>query len=377
MYIKTKIFVFIFILSLIGSFSTKTVRAQDPNYSQFFSNPLYYNPAYTGISQGLRARFDYRKQWPNLRNDFQTYNFNADVSIREFPGSGGVGLMFNKDRAGAGFLETSTAAFLTAVRIRLTEGIYTQVGVMSSFVQNRVNWDKYVFTDQINPKYGNIYETGFITPESDQLSYPDFNVGAVFRFAQPSQGTTNIFGTFGFAVHHVFKPSISFFDNPAPLPRKYVIHGDIIFESEGYSKRYGSSRNNSRGYSEKKINPGVYYELQGEFQTIALGLNMYYKSLYGGIWYRNSEFSFANAESLVLLLGLNTIFNEVSRIKIMYSYDLALDDDLLKTGGAHELSLIIELDNISLFGNKSGSSSWGNKYKAGKNKYEMMECSPF
>jgi len=59
----------------------------------------------------------------------------------------------------------------------------------------------------------------------------------------------------------------------------------------------------------------------------------------------------------------------------MYSYDLALDDDLLKTGGAHEISLIFELDNVSLFG--GSSSSFGNKYKTGKNKYEMMECSPF
>jgi len=376
MYIKTKIFVFLFVFSLIGTFSTKTAQAQDPNYSQFFSNPLYYNPAYTGISQGLRTRLDYRKQWPNLRNDFQTYNFNADVSIREFPGSGGLGLMFDKDRAGAGFLETSTASLLAAVRIRLTESIFTQVGIMSSFVQKNVNWDKYVFTDQINPRYGNIYETGFITPGNDQLSYPDFNVGAVFRFAQPSHSTTNIFGTFGFAVHHVFAPSVSFFDNSAPLPRKYVIHADMIIETEGYSKRYSSSRNrSSHNYSEKKINPGIYYEKQGEFQTFALGLNMYYKSLYGGIWYRNSEFSFANAESLVLLLGINTIFNEVSRVKVMYSYDLALDDDLLKTGGAHEISLIFELDNVSLFG--GSSSSLGNKYKTSKNKYEMMECSPF
>ncbi len=377
MYIKTKFFVFFFVLSLIGTFSTNSVKAQDPNYSQFFSNPLYYNPAYTGISQGMRARFDYRKQWPSLRNDFQTYNFNADVSIREFPGSGGLGIMFNKDKAGAGFLETSTAAILAAVKIRLTESIFTQVGVMSSFVQNNVNWDRYVFTDQINPRYGNIYETGFITPGNDQLSYPDFNVGAVFRFAQASHSTTNIFGTFGFAVHHVFKPSISFFDRPSPLPRKLVLHADMIFETEGYSTRYSSSRNRSSNYSEKKINPGIYYELQGEFQTFALGTNIYYKNLYGGIWYRNSEFSFANAESMVLLLGINTIFNDVSRMKILYSYDLALDDDLLKTGGAHEISLIIELDDISLFGGGSSSKWSGSKYKLGNNKYEMMECSPF
>ncbi|MCD4771797.1 MAG: PorP/SprF family type IX secretion system membrane protein [Bacteroidales bacterium] len=377
MYIKTKIFVFIFVLSLIGTFSTKTVQAQDPNYSQFFSNPLYYNPAYTGISQGLRVRLDYRKQWPNLRNDFQTYNFNTDISIREFPGSGGLGLMFNKDRAGAGFLETSTAAILTAVRIRLTESFFTQVGVMSSFVQKSVNWDRFVFTDQINPRYGNIYETGFVTPGNDQLAFPDFNVGAVFRFAQPSQSSTNIFGTFGFAVHHVFSPSISFFDKPAPLPRKIVLHADMIFESEGYSGRYSSSKSGNH-YSKKKFNPGIYYETQGEFQTIAFGINMYYKSLYGGIWYRNSEFSFSNAESLVLLIGLNTIFNDVSRIKILYSYDLALDDDLLKTGGAHEISLIIELDDISLFNSGGSSGRWsGSKKTTRNNKYEMMECSPF
>ena len=43
---------------------------QDMNYSQYFSTPIYYNPAFTGINTGLRARFLYRDQWPSLPISF-------------------------------------------------------------------------------------------------------------------------------------------------------------------------------------------------------------------------------------------------------------------------------------------------------------------
>lgn len=353
------------------------LRAQDPNYSQFFSNPLYYNPAYTGISQGFKARFDYRKQWPNLLNDFKTYNFNADISIREFPGSGGLGVIFNKDKAGAGYLETATAGLLTAVRVRLSENVFTQLGIMSSFVQKQVDWERFIFTDQIDPRYGYIYETGFIPPGEGRVAYPDFSAGSLIRFVQTTHGNTNIIGTFGGAVHHVFKPNETFFEQSSPLPRKIIMHADLIFESEGYSRQLNYSRQKTTIYNTRKFNPGMYYIKQGEFQMYSFGMNAYYKTLYGGLWYRNHDFDFVNAESIVVMLGINTIFNDVSRLKIIYSYDIALDNALVKTGGAHEIAILIELDDFSLF--SSGRKAWGAGVKTGRGSavYEGLECSPF
>ena len=310
------------------------MQAQDPNYSQFYSNPLYYNPAYTGISQGFNARFDYRRQWPNLSNDFKTYNFSSDVSIREFPGSGGVGLIFNKDKSGAGHMETMNAGFLSSVRIRLAQNVMTQVGVMAAYYQKYIDWDRLVFTDELDPRYGHIYESAFIPAGNDRVSYPDFSAGTVIRFAQTTVNNTNIIGTLGFAAHHLFEPNESFFDVTSKLPRKYVIHADMVFEREGYSRQIGRS-SGANDYSSQKFNPGVYFVQQGPFQTFGLGVNLYYKTLYGGLWYRNTQIEFSNEEStVILMLGINAQFNESSRLKILYSYDLGLNDYISQIGRA-------------------------------------------
>lgn len=374
MRLQEKIGSLLLIIMIIG-FIPET-RAQDPNYSQFYSNILYYNPAYAGISQGFRARFDYRKQWPNLQNDFKTYNFNSDISIREFPGSGGLGLIFNKDKSGSGYMETVNAGLMTSVRIRLAQSVLTQVGVSASYVQKYVDWERLVFTDQLDPRYGNIYETQFIPPGDNRVSYPDFAAGAVIRFAQTTVGNTNIIGSMGLAAHHLFEPNESYFEQTSKLPRKIVVHADIVFEREGYSRQFGRSSGGST-YSSQKFNPGVYYMKQGEFQTYGFGINLYYKTLYGGLWYRNNDFDFVNSEAVVLMLGINAQFNEGSRMKILYSYDLGMSEYLASSGGAHEISILIGLDDFSLFSPNKNYVGRSVRSSTGQTVYQPLECSPF
>ena len=78
------------ILGLIGL--VPGTYSQDMNYSQYFSTPIYYNPAYTGVNQGVRARFLYRNQWPSLPVSYKSYYFSADLGDRNLPGSGGLGI---------------------------------------------------------------------------------------------------------------------------------------------------------------------------------------------------------------------------------------------------------------------------------------------
>lgn len=354
------------------------IKAQDPNYSQFYNNPLYYNPAYAGVSTGLRLRFDYRSQWPKLRKDFKTYNFNTDFSVRSLPGGGGVGLMFNKDKAGVGWLETTTAGIVTAVRIRLGGNTFTQVGITSSFVQKYVDWDKFVFSDEIDPRYGNIFDSEFIPPGDNRVAYPDFNVGALFRFVKTTWTNTNVIGTFGLAAHHVFEPNESLFEQTAPLPRKYVVHADMIFESESYTTQHNSVRFNSGGkqFLYHKLNPGLYYMKQGSFQSYGFGVNIFVSNLYGGIWYRNDDFDIMNTNAIILSLGINARFNQDTRLKIKYSYDLSLNDELTTAGGAHEISILVELDDFS-FKDNNYFSGKGVKTGRGRVVAGPLECSSF
>jgi len=106
---KTKVYLLIILSLMVVS----TTLAQDPHFSQFYNNPVYYNPAAVGLSPGMRARFNIREQWPQLPGDLRTYTFSMDIAERNIPGSGGLGLIVMSDNAGSGYMKTSTVGLST------------------------------------------------------------------------------------------------------------------------------------------------------------------------------------------------------------------------------------------------------------------------
>ena len=45
---------------------TLEVKAQDPEFTQFYANPLYLNPAFAGSARCPRIVMNYRNQWPGM-----------------------------------------------------------------------------------------------------------------------------------------------------------------------------------------------------------------------------------------------------------------------------------------------------------------------
>lgn len=347
------------------------LKAQDPIFSQFYNNPIYYNPGYIGLSSGVRTRFNYRNQWTGLVDDCKTYTFSMDIAERSIPGSGGLGLLVSSDRAGTGMIKANNIGIGTAARIPLQENMVAQVGFMVSYAQKSVNWDDFVFTDELNPRYGRIYETKFVAPASNRVSYPDFSVGGVYRFTSTGSNYSNIQGTLGAAMHHVFQPNESFLGLNSPLPRKLVISGDLVLEIErGRSSSYRSYKNSSS----VKFNPGFIYEKQSEFSTYSMGLNVLKSSIYFGVWFRNQTFDLFKAKDAIFTVGINAPFNSESRMKIMYSYDYVIPDVRTAFKSSHEISLVFEFDSFSLFTGGS-SGGWSPGYRGGS--VREMECCPF
>jgi type IX secretion system PorP/SprF family membrane protein len=360
------------IIVLVFSAAFCQLKAQDPIFSQFYNNPIYYNPGYIGLNAGMRARFNYRDQWTGLPTDFKTYNFSMDVAERSIPGSGGLGLLVSSDRAGTGTIKATNVGIGTAARIPIYTNMVAQMGFMVSYAQKSVNWDELVFSDQLHARYGNIYQTAFEAPTSNRVSYPDFSVGGVYRFVETGSSWSNIQGTLGAAVHHVFTPNESFLGLDSKLPRKLVITGDLVLELEqGRSSSYRSRK--SHGSSSFKFNPGFQYEKQADFSTYTLGLNILKSSIYFGAWFRNQNFNFFEARDAIFQVGFNAPWSKESRCKIMYTYDYLITD--LRTAGraSHEISLIFEFDEFSLFGGGASGFGGGNR---GRN-YKEMECTPF
>ncbi len=335
----------IFLLGLF--FLMPQARSQDPNYSQYFSEPLYFNPAMTGINTGLRARFSFRDQWPNLPVDFKSYYFSADIGDRNLPGAGGFGIVINSDNLGVSLIKNLMVGLNVAVRIPINANLVAQVGLKASVVQRRLNWDDFVFSDQLSEKYGNIYLSQFTAPDVNSKVFPDFAAGGVLQFAS-EEG--NVSGTVGFSVDHLFKPDESFLStSTAPLPRKFMGNLDLVLTTAGrVSSGIYSSTNEPL-----RINPGIMYQNQGNQSLIQAGLNLLKYNIYLGGWFKGS-FDANTGSAIALLAGYRYTFAENMSIKFMYSYDLQMSGNLQGMGGAHEISLILEFDKLSLFGGTGG-----------------------
>ena len=348
--------------------AASSAQSQDPNFSQFFNTPIYYNPAFTGLNSGLRARFTYRDQWASLPVDFRSYNFSADLGDRSLPGSGGLGLTVNSDNEGLGFINNLSIGLTVSVRIPLSNSLISQFGIKAAFIQRSLNWNDFVFTDQFSEKYGNINPSSFQQPDISNRTFPDFGAGGLLQY---SNETSSVNGTIGFAIDHLFQPDESFLGtDKSPLPRKMVIHTDfIITTGSGYSTNYNTA---IRGVGDPlKLNPGLIYQNQNGLNSLQIGMNLLKFNVYLGAWYKNSMKPNA-ASALALLAGYRYFFAEDMSIKFMYSYDMQIAGPLQGAGGSHEVSLILEFGKLQIFGKGGGYTP-----KTSSKKYSPIECSSF
>jgi type IX secretion system PorP/SprF family membrane protein len=229
----------------------------------------------------------------------------------------------------------------------------TQVGIKAAVVQHRINYPDFVFGDELNEKYGKIYSTEFpVDVANNKKVFPDFGIGGLFQFANPDGMLT---GTGGFAVDHIFQPDQAFLSTASDkLPRKYVAHLDMVIStSPGGSS---SSMYTSGGSNDPlRINPGIIYQNQGTLNSLEAGFNILKYNLYLGAWYRTAMNNNPST-AVALVAGYKYTFAEDMSIKFMYSYDLQVSANLQGLGGAHEISLVLEFDKLSLFGGSRGGS---------------------
>jgi type IX secretion system PorP/SprF family membrane protein len=329
---KTKIF--ISTIAIIAA--VNGLRSQDQNYSQFFNNGLYYNPAYTGLYDGVRTYFNYRNQWTKLPYDFRSYNVAFDVSARNAPGSGGLGMIVHSNNEGEGMVRNLYAGLMLSVRLASAkENRILQFGITSALAQKKIDWDGLVFPDQLDGKYGNVYPTNFTEPIRSSAVYPDFNVGSILHL---NNSNDNLNIRIGGSLHHFFQPKIGFVNTESQLNMKFVGHTDMVI----YLERSNSSNYRTQASEEAKINPGLMFENQNGANTFSVGLNGYKSFVYLGAWYRNEDINLSNINAMVLLVGVQSPFSDDSRLKIFYSYDYIINK-LSGAGGTHEISVIVEM----------------------------------
>lgn len=291
------------------------VEAQDPEFTQFYANKLYLNPAFAGTNGGPRFSLNYRNQWPSVQGNFVTYSASYDQHFDAI--GGGVGFQVVHDRAGEGNLKTTSPRAMYSYHLNVSRDFAIKAALQAAYYQKRLGTD-FKFGDQIDP------EKGFVLPTDEPIaqkgtqtvSFADFSTGFMAF-------TDQFYG--GFAVHHLAEPNVSFYDNPdSKLPRKYTAHVGMMLPL--------SNTRNPQRY----ISPNILYQNQGPFQQFNFGAYYKQKAFVIGAYFRQTG---ANSDAFQGLIGLHQ-----NKYKIGYSYDITVSDARTAARGSHEISLNIELE---------------------------------
>ncbi len=286
-------------------------QAQDPSFTQFYSNPIYLNPALAGSTGCPRIVSNYRNQWPQLTGNYITSAVAYDSYVKSI--SGGLGIIALHDMQGQATIQTSMIGGVYSYNLKVNRKFSIMVGARAAYFQKFLDWDKLTFGDMIDPRRGFIYQTGDVPRGNGRRGFFDVSAGAV-GFGK------NYY--FGIAAHHLNRPDESMILGTSRLPMRITGHAGAEIKL-GQRGRYTNTTS---------ILPNIIYQYQNGFQELNIGTYIKYGDFTVGAWYRNRD-------AFILLFGAN-----FEKFKLGYSYDLTvskLGNGI--SGGSHEVSLGMNL----------------------------------
>ncbi len=311
---------YIFLVLTVFFFSSS--YSQDPHFTQYYANPLFLNPALAGGEYCPRIITNYRNQWPMMAGNFETYSASFDLTLE--PIHGGLGLLVLHDDAGNGTIKSTFASLIYSYHTKITKKIDLLTGFQVSSHQRSLDPNLW-FGDQIDEIYGFVYPTqdDIVNGGIISKSYLDFSIGTLI--------SSNSF-FLGLVAHHLTEPEEAFLAE-GKLSMKKTIHGGAVIKiNEAVTQTSGLLSGNTY------LIPNFLFKTQAQTEQINIGTTITNNILSTGIAYRRS---FMNSDALLLVFGF-----QKDALKIGYSYDFTLSGLTSSTGGAHEVSLRIQLPCI-------------------------------
>ncbi len=297
-----KVLFFVGLVSVWQTSNCQSLILPDPIFTQTMTSPMYFNPAYAGMQENLRASFQIRAQLlagtANLTTDA-----SIDIGLPKI--NSGIGLMLMSDQGDNASLVTNTISAFYAYEMKLNQSAHLRLGIDASLFQRLYIYENSTFDTSASSSQQ-------FTPQNyATLAIPNFGAGGLYYDNKYY---------FGLSVFNLFTPNVSFDNDPnGLLSRRFVLQaGEFV------------------NYGNLVINPYIQVINQGSVDQILPGCNVSGGNFTFGLSFRQSIPVF---DALNFLLGFGK-----GKIKICYSYDLALSSSNPGAlSGTHELSAVVQL----------------------------------
>lgn len=293
---------------------------QDPTFSQFYANALYLSPSFAGATSEYRFALNYRNQWPAVPGVFHTYSISYDKAMTNF--NSGIGVLATYDVAGSGNLSTTNIGLLYSYDFNINEEWHIRPGVSFKFYYLGLDIGKLIFNSQIT---GSGTSPPVTPPPFDNVADIDFATSALVY-------NERIWA--GFTFDHLLMPKTSFYGDEATVPVKFNFYGGTQI----------LKKTRLRQKIQEVLSVAINFQKQGKFYQSDLGLYYYKDPLIFGIWYRGIPLITSQAgDAIIGLVGIKT-----NQLHLGYSYDFTVSNLIGSTGGAHEISIVYEFNNLSV-----------------------------
>lgn len=308
--------------------SSLGLKAQDMQYSQYYANPLYMNPAFAGTGDNTRLMASFRNQWPNLQGKYISYAAGADHYFPHL--SSGVGVYLNHDRVATARIASTELGMMYNYNMKLSDEWNLRPAIQVNLVSRNTNFSNLTFNEQYNSNgltgANNTEQLG----SAQNVNYADISTGGMVH-------NENLW--LGLSLHHLNRPNQSVLEGKSKLPTKISLQGGYKFNMtpyDPYAERMGTLK-------EVSFTPTFMYKAQGKFDQLDLGAYFYYEPILVGLWYRGlplvkkSLNKGINHDALVFMAGI-----KANGYSFGYSYDMTISSLGMNSGGAHEISFIYE-----------------------------------
>lgn len=334
------------IVTIVLVTSVKEGMAQNPVFSQYYSNGLYLNPALAGLEKDTYFGMNYRSQWSNLSLPFSTFQFSFIQPITK-PGArkkhwGGVGLSFLNDVAGANkefVTQGVSLSFAYDFHLNRHGNNIIALAVQAGANQQIINYSSMRWSSQYSAFTGFDEslpgETGLV---NDNIFHPTMSAGLMWYYTNKQRNlshySTSVYN--GLAVYNLIRSNGFYLNKKADASLLYKIHGGFV---STWSRKVDVSPNYLIQYQEGsfQINAGVYigYSVINAAPSSRTG-NL---KVLLGVWYRLQD-------AIILSTGLS---NAIWNVGVSYDSNVFSLSKAFGYGSAYEISLGYKISNKNGF----------------------------